>query len=344
MSIAVEARSSKPARKKVARPRLGFLGLGWTGRNRMEAIADSGMAEIVGAADVSLESMAQAALLCPNAEQCDCLESLLELDLDGIVIATPSALHAEQAIRALKSGVAVFCQKPLARTARETRRIIDAARVANKLLGVDLSYRCVNGVSAMKQLVQNCELGQIFAVDMLFHNADRPDKSWFYDPELSGGGCVIDLGIHLVDLALWCLDFPQVQNVTSRLFTEGELLQGSRKTVEDFAVARIDLQNHTTIQFSCSWKLPAGCDAIIRCSFYGTKGGVEFRNVNGSFHDFVVEHFTETKRERLANPPDNWGSRAVVDWTHKLAAGSGFDAEAERISDVAITLDQIYGR
>jgi predicted dehydrogenase len=48
----------------------------------------------------------------------------------------------------------------------------------------------------------------VFAVDLVFHNAYGPDKPWFYDPELSGGGCVMDLGVHLVDLALWSLDFP----------------------------------------------------------------------------------------------------------------------------------------
>jgi predicted dehydrogenase len=59
------------------------------------------------------------------------------------------------------------------------------------------------------------ELGRVFAVDLVFHNAYGPDKPWFYDPELAGGGCVMDLGVHLVDLALWSLDFPGVTAVTS---------------------------------------------------------------------------------------------------------------------------------
>ena len=58
-------------------------------------------------------------------------------------------------------------------------------------------------------------LGRTYAVDLVFHNAYGPDKAWFYDPALSGGGCVMDLGVHLVDLALWALDFPAVTKVSS---------------------------------------------------------------------------------------------------------------------------------
>src|SRR4051812_3223262 len=193
------------------RPRVGFLGVGWIGHHRMKAIADSGAVNLAAIADPSPAMIARAAELAPHAKAVSTLDDLLDENLDGIVIATPSALHAEQATRALDRGVAVFCQKPLARSVSETKRVIQSARNANKLLGVDLSYRFLNSTEKMRELLLSGELGKIFAVDLVFHNAYGPDKPWFYNRALSGGGCVMDLGIHLIDLALWCLDFPKVK-------------------------------------------------------------------------------------------------------------------------------------
>src|SRR3546814_16842415 len=80
-------------------------------------------------------------------------------------------------------------------------------------------------------------LGRVHALDLVFHNAYGPDKPWFYDPRLSGGGCVMDLGIHLVDLALWALDFPEIVQVASALNAGGEPLANRPAMVEDYAVA-----------------------------------------------------------------------------------------------------------
>src|SRR3954453_16326855 len=131
-------------------PRLGFLGVGWIGRHRMEAIARSGAAQVAAIADPATELANKAKEIAPEAEVLGTLDDLLRADLDGIVIATPSALHAEQSIAALEQGLAGFCQKPLAATAAETRRVVDAAREADRLLGVDLSYRYIKGVDRLR--------------------------------------------------------------------------------------------------------------------------------------------------------------------------------------------------
>jgi hypothetical protein len=112
------------------KPRLGFLGVGWIGRHRMEAMIATGAIEVAAIADPSPEMAAEALKLAPAAQQVAGLAELLDMGLDGIVIATPSALHAEQSIQALERGAAVFCQKPLGRTAAEARAVIDAAKRA----------------------------------------------------------------------------------------------------------------------------------------------------------------------------------------------------------------------
>ncbi|HVG63853.1 MAG TPA: Gfo/Idh/MocA family oxidoreductase [Hyalangium sp.] len=330
------------AKQQVDLPRLGFLGVGWIGRHRMEAIAQSGVAQVAAVVDPSAAAIAEVEKVAPGCRRADSFEELLSAPLDGIMIATPSAVHAEQSIRALERGIAVFCQKPLGRNAREVRRVVDAARASNRLLGVDLSYRFTTGMRQLRERISGGELGDVFAMNLVFHNAYGPDKGWFYDPKLSGGGCVMDLGIHLVDLALWVLDFPEVTRVTSHLYAGGKPLTNPGAVVEDYAVAQLELKTGTAVQLACSWKVSAGCDAVIEASFYGSKGGASFRNVNGSFYDFTADLFHGTSRQRLSDPPDAWGGRAAVDWATRLAQGELFDPEAERLVTVAEALDRIY--
>lgn len=322
--------------------RVGFLGTGWIGRHRVAAMIETGAIEPVAYADPSDEMAAEAARLAPGAERAEGLETLLGLELDGIVIATPSALHAEQSIRALEAGVAVFCQKPLGRSASEVLAVVDAARKADRLLGLDLSYRHTEAMRRIRALIQGGELGRVSAVDLVFHNAYGPGKSWFFDPARSGGGCVIDLGVHMVDLALWALDWPDVADVQSRLLANGRPLGLGQ--CEDYAVATVTLADGRVVTLACSWNLPAGRDAIIAASFYGEGQGAALRNVDGSFFDFAAERYRGTATEILASPPDDWGGRAAADWARRLTAGERFCAEAERFVDVAEVLDRIYRR
>ncbi|MFH5923577.1 Gfo/Idh/MocA family protein [Roseomonas xinghualingensis] len=325
-------------------PRLGFLGVGWIGRHRMQAILATGAAEAAAICDPSPEMAAEAQKLAPGAKLVDSLEEMLSLGLDGVVIATPSAMHAAQSIQALTQGAAVFCQKPLGRTATEVRAVVAAARAADRLLEVDLSYRFTEGMRRIREAIRAGELGSPYAIDLVFHNAYGPDKPWFRDPALSGGGCVMDLGVHLVDLALWALDFPRVARVSGSLFAGGEPLAGRTDRVEDYAVATIELETGAVVRLACSWNLHAGCDAVIAADFHGTSGGAALRNVNGSFYDFTAERFHGTSRETLAVPPDEWGGRAAAGWALRLAGGTRFDPVAEQLVTVSEVLDRIYGR
>ncbi len=326
----------------MSQPRVGFLGTGWIGRHRMEAIVGTEAIEAVAIADPSSECAQEAVELAPNAAVLPNLPAMLDRGLDGLVIATPSALHAEQAIAALERGVAVFCQKPLGRNAAEARAVVEAARAADRLLGIDLSYRHTAATQAIEGLIRCGELGDVFAVDLTFHNAYGPDKPWFYDRAQSGGGCVIDLGVHLVDLALWLLDFPRVDAVTSRLFAGGQPLSASSSEVEDYAVARLDLATGAAVRLACSWRLQAGRDAVIEASFYGTRGAVAIRNVAGSFYDFEAHLMRGTSSELLSEPPDEWGGRAAAAWARRLAEDASFDGKAADLVTVSEVLDRIY--
>ncbi|MEJ7928937.1 Gfo/Idh/MocA family oxidoreductase [Ramlibacter sp. AN1015] len=325
-------------------PRLGFLGLGWIGQNRLQALLDARACEVVVVADPSDAVRQRAGELAPGAALVSSLDEMLKHPIDGAVIATPSALHAVQSMRLLERGIAVFCQKPLARTADETTRMVEAARRADRLLGCDFSYRHTEAMRRVRNCVVEGEIGTVYAADLVFHNAWGPDKSWARDATLSGGGCAIDLGVHLVDLALWVLGFPAVRRVSSRRYAQGRLLAPGDNAVEDYAVAQFDVDGGATVRIACSWNFSAGCDAVIEAHFHGSRGGASMRNRGGSFYDFAAERYAGIHRTLLAEPPDAWGGRAIVDWARRLQAGAGFEPAIEPAVQVASVLDQIYGR
>jgi len=325
------------------KPKLGFMGTGWIGRLRMKALQQENLATFAALYDPAQDQVEQAAALAPEARVVDSLEELLQLDLDGVVIATPSALHAVQSIKALEQGKAVFCQKPLARTAEEVERVLAAAQLSDRLLAVDFCYRHLNGMQQIRHAIHNGELGDVFAIDLVFHNAYGPDKPWFYDMQSSGGGCVMDLGIHLVDLAFWLLGGGEVHQLRSQLFHQGQRLKPPHHQVEDYATADF-LLDDTQVRLACSWNLSAGQDAVIEARIHGSKGGAAIYNVNGSFFDFRVERYQGTQRHVLAEPPDDWGGRALCHWTRRLAQAHWYDARIASVLEVARTIDRIYQR
>ena len=184
----------------------------------------------------------------------------------------------------------------------------------------------------IRELVQSGELGRVYAVDLVFHNAYGPDKPWFYDPALSGGGCVMDLGVHLVDLALWVLDFPASRASPAKLFAGGEPLGGRHDRVEDYAVATLELATGAVVQLACSWRLQAGCDAVISAAFYGTEGGARLaqrgRLVLRLHRRALPRHRARDARRRRPTPgaaaPPPTGRRASPPASASIRRRSGW--------------------
>jgi predicted dehydrogenase len=322
-------------------PRLGFAGVGWIGLNRMQAAIAAG-AEVVAVVDPDPCACARALESAPDARVCASFDELSSLALDGVVIATPNALHAEQCRRAQARGLAEFCQKPLARTADEVGALVRQARAADRLLGVDLSYRATSAVERIKETISSGEIGRVYSASLVFHNGYGPDKPWFYDTSLSGGGCLMDLGVHLVDTALWVLGFPRVERVEARRFAHGLAVDGDRSVPEDFFLGRMETEGGVVVDVACSWNLHVGRDAVISASFFGTDGGAELHNVDGSFYDFVATRCKGTARFALARPPDAWGGRMIGRWVEQLSQSAAFSAEAQHLLDVANVLDAFY--
>ncbi len=331
-----------PATFSLFRPRFGFLGAGWIGKRRLEAISRGEVGQVVAIADPLPRAAEEGLALAPGAKLCKGLADLLKIGVDGVIIATPTGDHAEQALEALRAGVAVFCQVPLGRTAHEARAVVEEARRRDLLLGVDFSYRFAEAMAKARAGVQEGELGRVFAADLTFHHAQAPDRPWYNDRALSGGGCLLHVGSHLMDLALWALGSQEVERARGSLFGEGRPLSYRRSAIEDWAAVTLELKGGCEVRLACSWKLPLGRDCAFEANFYGTEGGFTVKNVKGSFDELVAERLRGSSSESLKSPASPWGGRAALEWAQRLATGKRYDSEIESAVRVAEVLDRIY--
>jgi predicted dehydrogenase len=327
-----------------AHARLGLVGAGRSALHFLRALTPDHAFEVVARCPAPGDAATDIALLAPRAAVVRSFDELLAAGVEGVLISCPTAARVEQAIAAAERGIAVFCQRPVGRDAAETRRVIAAARRANVLLGVDMSLRLTDAMRILRSTVQAGELGDIYAVDLVYHNANGPAHEWARNVTLSGGGCVMDSGISMIDIALWTLGFPRVTGVTSRLFARGERIEAGSLAAEDYATALIELDTGVTVNMSSAWNLPIGQNARIAATFYGTEGGGTLRNINGSYYDFISELFHGTHRHALTTQPDNWLGRAEMLWADGVARGDHYDPWVEGVADVATVVDRILGK
>jgi predicted dehydrogenase len=196
-------------------------------------------------------------------------EEMLELEeLDGVVIATPNYLHAPMTIAALRRGKHVLCEKPMALSAREARDMADAASRFKRKLLVGFNHRFRQDVQILKQFIEGKELGKVFYVKTgwLRHKGDWKPQRWTLQKERSGGGVFLDLGIHMLDLALWLLGNPPVESVTASAYH-----LAPKSEVEDSAAAFIKVRGGATIMVEVSWTLLYDKD-FTYVNFFGDNG------------------------------------------------------------------------
>lgn len=321
-------------------PRLGFAGAGWFGRRQMEELREGGIAEVTAVAEPVGGVRARAAGLAPDAILVPRFRDLLDLDLDGVVIATPSPLHVEHAIAALESGLAVFCDRPLASTARDTRLVLDAARAADRLLAVDLPYRATTAVRAIYQIIRSGQLGRLYAGHFVLHTSGAED-AWRRERH-RGRGCLVDLGGELIDLALWLFGQSVVTGGHGRRFEGGRRLDSESEGIEDVALIELDLEGGAALDLACSRNLHTGRDAVFELSVYGERGGVAVKNEGGSPSDLVAEISHGPTRRIVRPAPVPLTGPALREWCEQLAEGRGYDPAIERLAGVADVVDALY--
>ncbi len=246
--------------------RAGVIGLG-VGRAHAKGYIASPDAELVALCDANTERLNQyAAEWNIDGRYSDYHTMFREAQLDVVSIGLPNALHAEASIAALEAGVHVICEKPMATTSAEARAMLAAARQHNRQLMVCYNYRYRSDSQWMRRVIQSGRLGQVHHVAVSWRRETGiPGWGLFGSKAASGGGALIDLGVHVIDLGLWLLEFPRVQTISGHVRS----LFGpySRKTwgkspssvrddafdVDDGGVAFMRLSNGATMSLQVTW-------------------------------------------------------------------------------------------
>jgi predicted dehydrogenase len=308
---------------------VGFAGLGLVGNAMLEHLASVPRLRVAGVQDANAALAAETAERHGSPWQGERFEDLLALDsVDAVVISTPNVFHIPQAQAALRAGKAVLVQKPLAMFADDARATVELADAAERVLLVDYSYRLLETAEALRQAL--AEIGTIRAASAVFHNTHGPGggRVWFLDPALSGGGALMDLGVHLLDMLLWATEPESVQ--LDRITRE--VRPGYR--VEHAAQADLHLDD-IPVNLSVCWNWPRPLTDI-SVTFEGDEGRVRWRNVDGSFARFRTLRDEQLLVEREV--PLRLNTLRAFGATLERGTGPPIDT---RVYDL---LDRAYGR
>ncbi|UCH36281.1 MAG: Gfo/Idh/MocA family oxidoreductase [Armatimonadota bacterium] len=296
------------------------------GRAHLSGYRKSPDARIIGVCDLDA-ARAQAAAAEFGAERVFTdYRELLKLDeLDAVSVCLPNYLHASVTIDCLRAGKHVMCEKPLAMNAREGERMVAAAREAKRLLMIALNNRFRGDTGVLKQFIAKGELGRIYFGKTGWLRRSGCPRGWFGVKKMSGGGPLIDLGVHMLDLAWYLMGKPKPVRASGLTYSEiGPSDKGGygvghgagKFDVEDLAVALVRFENDAAIQLEVSWASHIERDRTF-LDIYGTVGGASLEpqlriftdkqgvhidmapaapNVSG--HEMEAIHFVECIRGR----------------------------------------------
>jgi len=278
--------------------RVGVIGLG-IGRSHIRGYQSHHGAEVVAIADLDETRLRLAGdeFKVPHRYR-DAQEMLAKENLDVVSVCTPNKFHRPMTLAALRAGCHVLCEKPMAMNAAEGREMLAAAEKAGKRLMINFSYRFLPPSWAIKTHIDAGTLGEIyFARTTWLRRRFIPGfGGWFVQREFSGGGPIIDLGVHRLDLALWLMGYPKPVWVLASTYNHiGKRLaeeNGARFDVEDFGVALIKFKNGATLELEASWASHIAEQELMETRLFGTLGGAVQRNVAEGYK-FEAELFVE---------------------------------------------------
>ena len=211
---------------------------------------------------------------------------LLELEeIDVVSVCTPPVAHMAATIAALDAGKHVLCEKPMAMTAAQAQKMIDAAERSGRKLAIGFQSRFSDSAGALKRLIDGGELGDVYYGRAVYNRRRGiPSHGMFHSREQNGGGPLIDVGVHVLDLALWLMGNPKPVSVLGSAYCKfgnrDDVFNGwgpwnhEDFDVEDFATAMIRLDNGATLNLEYSWALNIEEDlrSIVLC---GDEGGAQ---------------------------------------------------------------------
>jgi predicted dehydrogenase len=280
--------------------RVGVIGLGFVSvdlKHLLGLRACSDLCDIVAFCDIDEERAAAASRDWGSSDAyatTDYQRLLQDPSIDVIHVCTWNASHAEITVAALEAGKHVMCEKPMAVTSAEAQQMVDAAERTGKLLTIGYQNRFRADVRHIRQRIDQGDLGEIYLVRA--HAVRRrgvPTWGVFTDKEKQGGGALIDIGTHALDLALWFMGDYDVASVSGTTFDKlrdkpegnpGGPWDPATMDVEESAVAMIRMKSGAVIYLEAAWALNDKNPREAACTLMGTEGGAEIEMSNGAYH------------------------------------------------------------
>ncbi|HPA60612.1 MAG TPA: Gfo/Idh/MocA family oxidoreductase [Clostridia bacterium] len=281
--------------------KLGIIGCGGIANNKhLPSIKKLGKAQVTAFCDIVPERAQKAAeeFGASDAKVFEDYRDLLKLDLDAVYVCTPNRSHSFITVDALRSGKHVMCEKPMAINSEEAHKMLSAARQTGKLLTIGYQSRYRADSQYLKRAIQAGELGEIyFARANAVRRRAVPTWGVFLNEHEQGGGPLIDIGTHALDLTLWMMNNykPRYAAGTTyhKLNKDRDTANAwgdwdvDKFTVEDSAFGFVVMENGATIMLSASWALNTLDVEEATATLSGTKGGADFHDglrINGVKH------------------------------------------------------------
>jgi len=247
--------------------RIGVVGAGVIGTLRIQSILQNPATSLVGVLDFS-ERVARDAVAGSSARAVTDIGQFLDLEMDAVVVSTPPEFHESAVRAALDRGCHVLCEKPLSNTVEAGRRMVETARTANRILAVGFNFRYYPFMKFVKATIDAGRIGDVDHVRIFgghdgLHNF-RAD--WQYKAPASGGGAMMDVGIHTSDLARYILG--EVTSVYGFMSESVWHVPGS----EDNAVAIYLSPSGIPATYHATWSEWKGY--LTSIEVYGTQGMV----------------------------------------------------------------------
>jgi len=299
--------------------KVGIIGCGAIARAEHipGLLALSDRCQITGLYDASESSILQTRALLPDVPSFDSVDALLAAPgLDAVVVATPNLCHAEPTIAALKAGKHVLVEKPMAVLSQDALRMQEAAQESGKILQVGLNFRFHGVTRFLDDFIAHGHMGDVqYARAKCLRRRGVPNWGGFIDKSINGGGPLIDLGVHILDLTLHLMGYPTPVSVSGATFdTLGKdpsvenffgPYDRSKFSVEDFAVGFIRFANGACVTLESSFMSNGEGDPY-ETQIYGTKAGALVRPVGDPplqiFKELDGQFFTMSPA-RIPNVP-----------------------------------------
>lgn len=252
--------------------RVGIIGCGTISRLSHVPGFLEAVAEIAALYDVVPEkAAAMAAQAGGEPRICGSLGEILAMDLDAVAVATPNSLHCAQTVAALKRGLHVLCEKPIAGTLADATLMVSAARRAGRVLHINQSFHYIPTYVAIAELISRGAIGEVIHLRCLRAGGETPDKGWspgstWFVQKAYQGGIVLDIGVHMADLLRWY--GGEVESVQAHVATRTPGID-----VPDNVSALLQFRNGATGILELSWTTPSGGWFL---EVYGTEGAIRF--------------------------------------------------------------------